>query len=103
MQAVILVYDMTTKESFDEAKNYWFEQIKQYCKNDLIIAIEVNKSDLYETREVEDEEGEEYAKSIGAFFASTSAKNDSGIKILFENIAMKILVLILISLLMNRK
>ena len=90
-KAAILVYDITTKESFDEAKNYWFEQIKQYCKNDIIIAIAANKSDLYEERQVEDEEGKEYAKNIGAFFASTSAKDNSGIISLFEKIAMKIL------------
>ena len=40
---------------------------------------------------MEDEEGEKFAKSVGAFFASTSAKNDSGITNLFENIAHKLL------------
>ena len=50
-----------------------------------------NKYDLYEKREVTNEEGEEFAKSIGAIFASTSAKNDSGINFLFENIGRKIL------------
>ena len=90
-KAVILVYDITIKESFDEIKNYWYGQIKENCDNDVIIAIAANKSDLYEERKVGNEEGEEYAKSIGAFFASTSAKDDSGITSLFENIAMKIL------------
>ena len=40
---------------------------------------------------MDDEEGENFAKSIGAFFGETSAKNDSGITNLFENIALKIL------------
>ena len=90
-KAVIIVYSITNKQTFDEAKNYWYEQVKQNCHSDVIIAIAANKCDLYEQRQVEDEEGEKFAKSVGAFFASTSAKNDSGITNLFENIAMKIL------------
>ena len=90
-KAVIIVYSITNKQTFDEAKNYWYEQVKQNCHSDVIIAIAANKCDLYEERKVSDEEGEQFAKSIGAFFASTSAKNDSGITNLFENIAMKML------------
>ena len=90
-KAVIIVYSITNKQTFDEAKNYWYEQVKQNCHSDVIIAIAANKCDLYEERQVSDEEGEQFAKSIGAFFASTSAKNDSGITNLFENIAMKML------------
>ena len=90
-KAVIVVYDITNKESFNEVKDYWYNQIKENSNKDVIIAIAANKSDLYETREVSIEEGEEFAKSIDAIFASTSAKNDTGITNLFENIAMKIL------------
>ena len=90
-KAVILVYDITDNRSFDEIKNYWYEQVKQNCHSDVIIAIAANKCDLYEQRQVSDEEGEEFAESLGALFASTSAKNDSGITKLFENIASRIL------------
>ena len=90
-KAVIIVYSITNKQTFDEAKNYWYEQVKQNCHSDVIIAIAANKCDLYEERQVSDEEGEQFAKNVGAFFASTSAKNDSGITNLFENIALKIL------------
>ena len=90
-KVVIFVYDVTDKKSFDAIKDYWYEQVKQNGDKDIITALVANKYDLYETRAVSNEEGEEYAKSIGAIFASTSAKNDSGIKMLFENIARKIL------------
>ena len=90
-KAVIIVYSITNKQTFDEAKNYWYEQVKQNCHSDVIIAIAANKCDLYEERQVSDEEGEQFAKNVGAFFASTSAKNDNGITNLFENIALKIL------------
>ena len=92
VRVAILVYDITNKISFEEAKNFWYEQVKQNCDNKkLILAVAANKCDLYEERQVKDEEGEKYAKSIGAFYASTSAKNDSGINDLFEKIANKLL------------
>ena len=87
----ILVYDVTDKKSFEAIKNYWYKQLKESGDKDIIICLVANKYDLYEKREVTNEEGEEFAKSIGAIFASTSAKNDSGINFLFENIGRKIL------------
>ena len=90
-KAVILVYDITNEKSFEEMKNYWYQQVKQQGDSDVIVAIAANKSDLYEDKKVDDTQGEEFAKGINAIFASTSAKNDSGIKVLFENIAQKIL------------
>jgi small GTP-binding protein len=90
-KAIILVYDVTSKKSFDEIKNYWYEQIKQLGSENIVIAIAANKYDLYEEKQVSNEEGEEFAKSIGAIFVSTSAKNASGINNLFENIAHKII------------
>ena len=90
-KVVILVYDIADIKSFNEVKNYWYNQIKENTNKDVIIAVAANKSDLYETRQVSDEDGEEFAKSIDAIFASTSAKNDSGITNLFENIAHKLL------------
>ena len=38
---------------------------------------------------VQNEEGEEFARSIGAIFQSTSAKSDSGITTLFDNVGQK--------------
>ena len=89
-KVAIIVYDVTNKKTFDEDKNYWYKKIQEIDDKDIIIALVANKYDLYEKRQVSNEEGEEYAKSIKAIFASTSAKNNSGIKTLFENIAMKI-------------
>ena len=90
-KAVILVYDITRIDSFNEVKEFWYNQIKENAPKDVIIAVAANKCDLYEERQVSDDDGEEFAKSIDAFFASTSAKNDSGITNLFENIAKKLL------------
>ena len=90
-RVVILVYDITSKKSFEEMKNYWYEQTKQIDVENLVLAIAANKSDLYEQRQVDNSEGEEFSESVDAIFAETSAKNDSGIDILFDNIGQKIL------------
>ena len=90
-RAIVLVYDVTSIKSFEEIKNYWYEQIKQLGSENIVIAIAANKYDLYEEKQVSNEDGEEFAKSIGAIFVSTSAKNASGINALFENIAHKII------------
>ena len=90
-KAVILVYDITDKNSFTELKDYWYQQVKANCNSDVIFAIAANKSDLSEKIKVDNEEGEKFAKSIGAIFVSTSAKNNTGIEVLFEYIVQKIL------------
>ena len=55
--AVLLVYDITNKQSFDRLKNFYVDQIKNNCKEDIIIELLGNKSDLEVKREVSVEEG----------------------------------------------
>ena len=85
----ILCYDITKKNSFNEIKNYWFNQVKNNSPNDIVIAIAANKSDLYESEEVNEEEAINYAKSVGVIFFETSAMNSSGIDDLFNAIGDK--------------
>ena len=88
-KVICLVYDITVKKSFEELKNFWYEQqTKLNVEGDPIFAVVGNKYDLYETTQV-DEEGKNFAKSIGAIFQYTSAKNASGINELFNNIGEK--------------
>ena len=86
---VCLVYDITDRRSFEEIKDYWCNQIKNNAGSDTIIAVIANKSDLYDNAQVKNEEGEEYARSIKAIFQATSAKYDSGITNLFDNLGQK--------------
>ena len=86
---ILLVYDKTNLKSFKEIKEYWYEAIKSKCENNVIIALIANKSDLNDKEQVKNEEGEEFAKSIGAIFQSTSAKDDIGITDLFNIIGEK--------------
>ena len=89
---IFLCYDITNYNSFIELKNYWYEQqIKIHADCNAILAIVANKNDLYQEQEVKDEEGISFAKEIDAIFQSTSAKSDSGINTLFNNVGLKYL------------
>ena len=72
---VIFVYDITSKESFDEL-NYWIKSVEEKIGPDFIRGIIANKMDLYENEKVSSDEGEEFAKSKNAKFIKFSAKND---------------------------
>jgi hypothetical protein len=45
------------------------------------VAIAANKSDLYESEDVEEEKVRAFAKEIDAIYKLTSAKNSSGIDV----------------------
>ena len=88
-KVIFLVYDICDAKSFSELKSYWHGVVKANGDSDAIIAIVANKNDLYDKAQVQNEEGEEFARSIGAIFQSTSAKSDSGISNLFDNVGQK--------------
>ena len=91
-KAICLCYDITSKKSFEELKDYWYEQqTKLNVDGEPIFAVVGNKIDLFAQQQVKDEEGKEFAKKINAIFQVTSAKSNVGIDELFENIGMKFL------------
>ena len=87
----LLVYDITRKESFDSIKSFWYDQIKEFGDEGVILGIVGNKCDMYDDEAVPEQEAREYAKNIGAIFQLTSAQNNSGINELFKNIGAKYL------------
>ena len=90
-KVIILVYDITNKNSFESLKNFWYKEIMDNTISDVILAIVGNKSDLYENEQVTDDEGKAYAKEKNAIFKSTSALSNRGIDSLFTDIAKKCL------------
>ena len=82
----LIVYDITNENSFKNLKVF-YNEINQYIgKENIVIGVVANKSDLYEEKVVSKEEGEEYAKSINALFFETSAKDHECIENLFKNV-----------------
>merc|ERR1711871_724221 len=72
---VVLVYDITNKESLKQAK-WWVRQVKQECDADVVIALVGNKYDLAEQgkRDVTEGEAAKYAESEGFLHIETSGK-----------------------------
>jgi len=88
----ILVYDITIKDSFENIKNFWYNEITDNGKESIILALVGNKCDLYEDEQVNEDEAREYAKSINAVFALTSAQSNTGIEKLFYDVGKRYLV-----------
>ena len=87
--AVVLVYDITVRDTFEKLKEYWIKEIKDNAPSDIIIALAGNKSDNYEFEVVSLKEGQDLAKQIDAIYKSTSAMLSNGIEELFKSIALK--------------
>ena len=88
---VILVYDITRKESFEELKNYWYNEIKDNLSNNCIVIIAANKFDLYNEEKVSEDEARKFAKEKGLMFRCTSALTAEGIDDLFRDVGSKYL------------
>ena len=89
-KVICLCYDISSEKTFIELKEYWYEQqVKLNADSDTIFAVVANKSDLYTQSQVPDEEGKAFAKQINGIFQSTSAKSNTGINTLFDNIGHK--------------
>ena len=87
----ILVYDITRKESYEELKNYWYNQLKECSPSNIVIGIAANKCDLYDNEQVSEDEARKFADEIGAVFKLTSANTNKGIEDLFKTIGCKVL------------
>ena len=77
---VLFVYDITNKKSFDEL-NYWTKDVESQLGDKIVKGVIANKMDLFLDEQVKEEEGEEYANSIGAKFLAFSAKTENPKKI----------------------
>ena len=86
--AAVLVYDITRKDSFEQLKSYWAEQIKE-CPENIIVVIAANKNDLIQKEEVDEEEARKFASDLGAIFVGTTATQVESINELFKEIAKK--------------
>ena len=87
----LMVYDIRVKDSFENIKTYWSEQLKEYGEENIILAIAGNKSDLFEDQKVSEKEVKKFAESIGAIFELTSCKENIGINELFYECGKKYL------------
>lgn len=83
---VILVYSITSKETFDNLK-YWLELYNDNKEENSVLGVAANKVDLFQDEEVSDKLGKEFAKDNGAIFSLISAKdNKEGIDLFLDDL-----------------
>ena len=91
-KVIVFVYDITTEYSFNQLKEYWYQETLNTTESTPLMAVVANKSDLYADQKVNNKDGKEFAEKINAIFQTTSAMSDTGINTLFENIGKKIIM-----------
>jgi small GTP-binding protein len=82
-QAIIIVYDITSRESFEKSK-VWIKEVENYVDKSVLVVLVGNKTDLYPKRKIEYFEGHKLAEENGMNFFEVSAKYDNNIETLFR-------------------
>jgi Ras-related protein Rab-1A len=88
--AVILVFDLTSKKSYEEMKDIWLEESIKSCDPDVQFVIFGNKKDLESKREVTKEEVMNFIKDKDILYFETSAKSGENVENAFFKITEKI-------------
>eukprot|EP01028_Stygiella_incarcerata_P004754 TRINITY_DN20661_c0_g1_i1.p1 TRINITY_DN20661_c0_g1~~TRINITY_DN20661_c0_g1_i1.p1 ORF type:complete len:206 (-),score=51.08 TRINITY_DN20661_c0_g1_i1:211-828(-) len=89
--AAIVVYDITSQESFVRARS-WVKELQRQGNPNIVIALAGNKADLEldGKRKVETSEAMGYAESNGTLFMETSAKTALNVSEIFTEIARRL-------------
>ncbi|XP_058389265.1 ras-related protein Rab-17 [Diceros bicornis minor] len=89
--AALLVYDITSKDSFGMAQQWLKDLEKEFQPGEVVVMLVGNKTDLGEEREVMFEEGKEFAESKGLLFMETSARLNHQVTEVFSAVARELL------------
>ncbi|KAM5198438.1 ras-related protein Rab-26 isoform 7-T7 [Hipposideros larvatus] len=84
--ALLLLYDVTNKASFDNIQA-WLTEIQEYAQHNVVLMLLGNKVDSAQERVVKREDGEKLAKEYGLPFMETSAKTGLNVDLAFTAIA----------------
>ena len=84
--AAIIVYDITSVDSFDKVRK-WILELRESSNDKIIITIVGNKLDLESMRKVKKNMAENYANEQKVAYFEVSARNGKNISKAFEHIA----------------
>lgn len=88
-QAAVVVFDVTSRQSFEGAKN-WVKELQRRAEPGMVVALAGNKVDLVKDRKVDTEEAADYARSQNLLYMETSAKGDNNVEKLFVEVAKRV-------------
>jgi len=86
---IIVVYDVTDQESFNNVKQ-WLQEIDRYASENVNKLLVGNKCDLTNKKVVDYTSAKEYADQLGIPFLETSAKNATNVEQAFMTMAAEI-------------
>ena len=82
---VLLVFDLTSGRTFENAINFWIEDLQNIC-NSVPIILVGNKSDLKTQRKISPDQIKNDTPNLIHFFIETSAKTGQNIEYLFQRV-----------------
>ena len=83
---ILLIYDITNKNSFNNLQD-WLEVIENNANKNVLKILIGNKNDLEEDRQIKTEEGQSFANRNNMQFIETSAKTNTNVTDAFEALA----------------
>ena len=87
---ILLIFDVTDKDSFKNLSNWLIEIEKNASKNVLKVLIG-NKTDLEEKRVITYNQGKEFADTYGLKYIETSAKKNLNVNEAFETLGRELM------------
>ena len=82
-QIILLIYDITDRESFDSMPK-WIQEVLDVKNSEAVFILIGNKIDLESERKVTFEEGKKFAEENKFIFQEVSAKNGKNFETLFD-------------------
>ena len=87
----VLVYDISNSSSFNNLKDKWLIQMREYAQSGIRCILVGNKCDLSEKfREVQVDEGIALAQKEGFDFIETSAKSGENVEVAFRRLILSV-------------
>jgi Ras-related protein Rab-1A len=85
-QCILVVYDVTNKDSFDNVKQ-WLSEIDRYASDNVVRVIAGNRIDDVAMRRVPPDEAKDFADSLNVAHFEVSAKTAENIEFMFQQMA----------------
>jgi len=87
---IIMVYDVTSPESFDHVEE-WLSEVDRYANENTAKLLVGNKADLIEEKQVSEETAQRFADKLGISFLETSAKTATNVDAAFLTMAKELI------------